>query len=178
MLFRSAEAVRGSVNGMRPIGPLTPGVVGHPDVRNPFVICAMDPAMSGDTFSVVYAGDQTTQKRYLLEASRMPSPTPQRIRELIQGWTEKYNPKMWVIEKNAFQLFLTQDEEINKYLASRGVRLIQHYTGNNKMDLEFGVASIAPLFGQIDNQGKFIKGTNLIELPRTDNEGEIGRAHV
>ena len=167
----SAEAVRGSVNGMRPIGPLTPGVVGHPDVRNPFVICAMDPAMSGDTFSVVYAGDQTTQKRYLLEASRMPSPTPQRIRELIQGWTEKYNPKMWVIEKNAFQLFLTQDEEINKYLASRGVRLIQHYTGNNKMDLEFGVASIAPLFGQIDNQGKFIKGTNLIELPRTDNEG-------
>jgi hypothetical protein len=85
-------------------------------------------------------------------------------------WTEKYQPKAWVIEKNAFQLFLTQDEQINEFLASRGIRLISHYTGANKMDLEYGVASLAPLFGQLDQQGKFIKGTNLLELPRTDNE--------
>jgi hypothetical protein len=101
----------------------------------------------------------------------MPAPTPQRIRDLIYTWTDKYKPSVWVIEKNAFQLFLTQDEEINQFLASRGVRLVQHYTGSNKMDLEYGVASLGPLFGQLDNNGKFIKGTNLIELPRTDNEG-------
>jgi hypothetical protein len=86
-------------------------------------------------------------------------------------WTDKYKPQAWVIEKNAFQLFLTQDEAINGFLASRGVRLISHYTGNNKMDLEYGVASLGPLFGQLDQAGKFIKGTSLLELPRSDNEG-------
>ena len=100
----------------------------------------------------------------------MPAPTPAQIRDLIKGWTEKYKPKVWVIEKNAFQLFLTQDEEINRHLASRGIRLVQHYTGGNKMDSEFGVASMSALFGMLDKDGKFIKGTNLLELPRTDNE--------
>ena len=100
----------------------------------------------------------------------MPAPTPARIRELIETWTVKYNPQAWVIEKNAFQLFLTQDEQINSFLASRGVRLISHYTGANKMDLEYGVASLGPLFGQLDQHNKFIKGTNLIEFPRSDNE--------
>ena len=91
------------------------------------------------------------------------------IRDLIFHWTEKYQPKVWVIEKNAFQLFLTQDEKINQFLASRGIRLVQHYTGSNKMDAEFGVASMAPLFGSTDNQGKHQKN-NLLELPRADNE--------
>ena len=165
-----AECVRGSVSGMRPAGPLLAGAPGHPEnVSNQYVVCAMDPAMSGDTFSVVLSGDRATGKRYLLDASKMPAPTPQQIRELIEAWTNKYNPKVWVIEKNAFQLFLTQDEQINKFLSSRGIRLVQHYTGANKMDLEFGVASLAPLFGH-SKDGKFVKGSNLIELPRVDNE--------
>ena len=164
------ECVRGSVSGMRSIGPLIPGAPGHPAVLNDqYVVASMDPAMSGDTFSVIMAGDKTTGKRYLLEASRMPAPTPQAIRDLIFHWTEKYQPKVWVIEKNAFQLFLTQDEKINAFLASRGIRLVQHYTGANKMDAEFGVASMAPLFGTVDNQGKHMKN-NLLELPRADNE--------
>lgn len=166
----SPEAVRGSVNSLRQVGPITKGVPGHPDLRDCYIVASMDPAMSGDTFSTIIAGDRTTGKRYLLEASRMPAPTPQQIRELIFGWTEKYQPKVWVIEKNAFQLFLTQDEQINKFLATRGIRLVQHYTGNNKMDAEFGVASMAPLFGMLDSNGKHIKGSNLLEFPRTDNE--------
>ena len=164
------ECVRGSVSGMRAIGPLIPGAPGNPtSLSNQYIVAAMDPAMSGDTFSVVIAGDRTTGKRYLLEASRMPAPTPQQIRDLIKGWTEKYQPKVWAIEKNAFQLFLTQDEEINRYLSSRGTRLVSHYTGANKMDAEFGVASMAGLFGSVDSQGKHMKN-NLLDLPRADNE--------
>lgn len=167
----SPEAVRSAVNGMRTCGPLIAGAAGHPkEVNGFYTVCGLDPAMSGDTFGVVVSADRMTKKRYLLDASRMPAPTPQRIRELIFSWTEKYKPSAWVIEKNAFQLFLTQDEQINEFLASRGIRLISHYTGANKMDLEYGVASLAPLFGQIDQEGKSVKGTNLIELPRTDNE--------
>jgi hypothetical protein len=166
----SPECVRGSVGGMRSSGPLIAGAPGHPEtITSQYVVCSMDPAMSGDTFSVVLAGDRGTGKRYLLDASRMPAPTPAAIRELIFSWTERYQPKVWVIEKNAFQLFLTQDEEINNFLATRGIRLVQHYTGANKMDAEFGVASMAPLFGSSDATGKHLKN-NLLELPRTDNE--------
>ena len=164
------EAVRGSVNALRQVGAINRGVPGHPELQDQYIVCSMDPAMSGDTFSIAYAGDKTTGKRYLLDASRMPAPTPQAIRDLIFSWTEKYKPKVWAIEKNSFQLFLTKDEQINKFLASRGIRLVQHYTGGNKIDAEFGVASMSMLFGTLDNQGKHIKGTNLLELPRTDNE--------
>ena len=164
------EAVQGSVNGMRPSGPLNPGAPGHPDLnRAPYVICAMDPAMSGDTFSIAYAGDIQTQKRYVLECSKMTAPSPKDIRDLIKSWTIKYNPKVWVIEKNAFQIFLTKDEEISQFLMTRGIRLVEHYTGKNKMDAEFGVASVSTLFGNVNTQGKHL-GDNLINLPRTDNE--------
>jgi hypothetical protein len=164
------EAVQGSIDGMRASGPIVKGAPGHPDLKvEPYVICSMDPAMSGDTFTIAYAGDHTSQHRYVLETSKMTAPTPAKIREIIFSWTDKYRPKVWVIEKNAFQLFLTQDEQINQFLATRGIRLVQHYTGNNKMDVEFGVASVSPLFGHVDALNKHM-GDNLIHLPRADNE--------
>jgi hypothetical protein len=165
------QLVRASANGMRGCGPLVPGAPGYPaDTTGFYTVCAMDPAMSGDTFTVAITGDRNTKKRYLLDASRMPAPTPQRIREIIFTWTEKYKPAVWVIEKNAFQLFLTRDEEINAFLQSRGIRLVQHYTGANKMDLEYGVASLAPLFGSFGPDGKPAKN-NFIEFPRPESEG-------
>lgn len=165
------DLVRSAVNGMRGCGTLVAGAPGYPKQTDGFyTICAMDPAMSGDTFTVAYTGDRSTKKRYLLDASRMAAPTPQRIRQIIMEWTEKYRPAVWAIEKNAFQLFLTQDEEINQYLASKGIRLVSHYTGANKMDAEFGVASMSTLFGSHGHDGKPL-GNALIELPRTESEG-------
>ena len=165
------ELVRASANGLRGCGPLIPGAPGYPATTNGFyTVCAMDPAMSGDTFTVALTGDRNSKKRYLLDASRITAPTPQRIREIIFQYTERYKPAVWVIEKNAFQLFLTQDEEINKFLQSRGIRLVQHYTGKNKLDLEYGVASLAQLFGTFGPDGKPAKN-NLIELPRAESEG-------
>jgi hypothetical protein len=78
-----------------------------------------------------------------------------------------------VIESNAFQLFLVHDEEIRRYLANRGVRMVPHYTGRNKQDPDFGVASVAPLFGSLkrmhDGSGRADhQNDNLIELPRID----------
>ena len=165
------DLVRAAVNGMRGCGTLIAGAPGYPSTTDGlYTICSMDPAMSGDTFTVAYAGDRGTKKRYLLDASRMTAPTPQRIRQIIMDWTERYRPAVWVIEKNAFQLFLTQDEEINQYLASKGIRLVQHYTGSNKMDAEFGVASMSTLFGSHTHDGK-PAGNALLELPRTESEG-------
>ena len=165
------ELVRAAANGMRGCGPLIAGAPGYPQsTAGFFTVCAMDPAMSGDTFTVALTGDRNTKKRYLLDANRITAPTPQRIREIIFQYTERYKPAVWVIEKNAFQLFLTQDEEINKFLQSRGIRLVQHYTGKNKLDLEYGVASLAQLFGTFGPDGKPAKN-NLLELPRPESEG-------
>ena len=165
------ELVRASANGMRGCGPLIPGAPGYPQsTAGFFTVCAMDPAMSGDTFTVALTGDRNSKKRYLLDANRITAPTPQRIREIIFQYTERYKPAVWAIEKNAFQLFLTQDEEINKFLQSRGIRLVQHYTGKNKLDLEYGVASLAQLFGTFGPDGKPAKN-NLLELPRPESEG-------
>ena len=73
-----------------------------------------------------------------------------------------------VVEKNAFQLFLTKDEAIRDFLSSRGIQFREHFTGNNKWDVGFGVASMATLFG-IVREGKFEKDSNLIHLPSTEN---------
>lgn len=152
--------VRACVNGNRTAGPLQKGNRYHrPEgMDGLYVVCAMDPAMAGDTGVLAYATDLRDQKRYVLDALKMTAPTPARIRDVIYAWTERYRPQCWAVEKNAFQLFLTRDEQIRSYLATRGVTMREHYTGNNKLDPDFGVASLAPLFDQ-----------NLIELPSTHN---------
>jgi hypothetical protein len=161
--------VQGSVNGMRKVGVLNPGAPGHPqDYGNRRVIIGIDPAMSGNTAAVAVAVDMDTKKRYILDVENMTEPTPEKIKDLIQDWTIKYQPNVVVAEKNAFQLFLTKDASIRDFLASRGVQFREHFTGNNKWDVGFGVASMASLFGT-HNESKFIKGTNLIELPSSNN---------
>jgi hypothetical protein len=154
------KSIRACVNGNRTVGVLRKGNPHHrPEgMDNMYIVCAMDPAMSGETGTIVLAVDMKTQKRYVLDANRMPSPSPQQIRSLIRTWTEKYSPNCWVIEKNAFQLFLTRDEEIRSYLANKGVAMMEHYTGSNKLDPDFGVASLAPLFDE-----------GMIELPSSHN---------
>lgn len=152
--------LRACVNGNRTVGVMRKGNEYHRDagMDGLYIICSMDPAMTGDTATVVLAVDMQTRKRYVLDANRMTGPTPQQMRNLIRTWTEKYSPNLWVIEKNAFQLFLTRDEEIRAYLANRGVSMVEHYTGSNKIDPDFGVASVAPLFSE-----------RMIELPSSHN---------
>lgn len=169
-------AVQGSVNKIRVAGPATPERVNlwgsHRDDVHPegwFVVCAMDPAMAGDTATVAYAVDRQNRKRFVLDVSVMRAPTPAKIRELIRDWTNLYQPNVWAVEANAFQSFLTQDEETQEFLASKGVPMVAHFTGNNKKDPEFGVASLAPLFGSVKQDPvtkiRLHGKDNLIELP-------------
>lgn len=155
------KAIRGCMNGQRTVGKLSGENKHHnrPEgMQGLYVICSMDPAMAGETASIAYAVDPRTLKRWVLDAHRMRAPSPQAIRDLIFSWTDKYEPASWVIEKNAFQLFLTRDEQIRTFLANRGCAMVEHYSGNNKLDPDFGVASIAPLFNE-----------QMIELPSSHN---------
>jgi len=171
--------VRGAVNGMRKSGALVAGAAGHPDnAQNFYRIIGIDPAMSGDTAAVAYAVDRRTHKRYVMDVHVMSSPTPAAIRSLIREWTDAYKPHTVIVESNAFQLFLTQDEEIRNFLSTRGINYRPHYTGNNKQDPEFGVASLAPLFGTVikrDGNNNNLKhaGDNMIELPDASRNEHI-----
>lgn len=92
--------VRGSIDGMRKAGRLTPGHPQHPANLNGFIIiCGLDPAMVGDTAVVCYAIDTATHKRYIVDAHKVTRPTPAMIRQLIFDWTSLYQPSEWVVRE-------------------------------------------------------------------------------
>lgn len=172
--------VMGSCERRRKAGPLVSGALGHPrnGSEGHWVIGSMDPAMTGDTFTVVGGAEKATGKRRIMNAWVQASPTPQYIRDLIFSVSEEYKVNEWVIEQNAFQLFLVYDEQIQNFCRNRGIKITPHYTGRNKQDPDFGVASIAPLFGNVrrinEGAGRVVHdGTNLIELPDPDSSPGI-----
>jgi hypothetical protein len=142
-------AVTGAVTGRQP-GPLSPNTIGarRDGMEGLYVVAGLDPAMTRATAAVVMGVDRQTKMRYVLDVHNENAMTPLEIRNLIKEWTIKYGISEWRIEKNAFQLFLTQDEEINEFVRGIGCTIKEHYTGRNRLDADFGVASMAGLFGE------------------------------
>lgn len=164
--------VASCVDKRRKAGPLTAGAWGHPrrGGEGMWTIGAMDPGL-GKTFVVVGKVDRGDKKRWIENCFDLTNPSPTSIRELIKRVTLEYRVNEWVIEEQGFQGFLVHDPELNTWLQSRGVRMTGHYTGRNKIDPDFGVASMAALFGRTrrisEGAGRevFEEGSNLIELP-------------
>ena len=167
----SPTCVAGSVNGMRKRGPLKPGVPGHPKhCESTYTIIGLDPAMAGATGAVVCSYNRADGKIYVLDCVNMTEPTPAKIQNLIEEWVEKYKPQELRIEINAHQKAYALDDVLRNYLATHGCQLNSHFTGKNKWDVGFGVASMASLFGST-RDGRF-QDNNIIELP--SNEGSEG----
>ena len=161
--------VNGSINRMRKAGPLNFNAPGHPAQDGTWVnIMGIDPAMSGKTATIMYAVNRDTGKRYVLDVYNMQDPTPQKIRSLIEEWVDKYHPLELRVEINAYQKAFALDDDLRQWLASRGTNLREHFTGKNKWDVGFGVASMSGLFGSM-RDGKFNRD-NLIEIPDNSNE--------
>ena len=109
--------------------------------------------------------------RYVLDVYNMEDPNPQKIRALMEDWFNKYSHNELRVEINAHQKAYALDEELNQWMASRGIQLRSHFTGKNKWDVDFGVASMSDLFGT-ERDGKH-QDDNLIELPSSE-----GNEHV
>lgn len=167
----SPTCVAGSVNGMRKRGPLKAGTPGHPKhIESAYTVMGLDPAMTGNTAAVIVTYNRADSKIYILDAVNMTDPTPIKIRTLIEEWVEKYRPQELRIEINAHQKAYALDEELRTWLSQYGTTFNSHFTGKNKWDVGFGVASMASLFGSL-RDGRF-QDNNIIELP--SNEGSEG----
>jgi hypothetical protein len=126
--------------------------------------------MSGATGAVVVTYNRADGKIYILDCVNMTDPSPQKIRDLIEEWVIKYKPQEIRIEINAHQKAYALDDDLRNWLAQYGCQLNSHFTGKNKWDVGFGIASMATLFGST-RDGRF-QDNNLIELP--SNEGSEG----
>lgn len=167
----SPTCVAGSVNGMRKRGPLKAGVPGHPrHLESTYTVIGFDPAVSGRSAFVAVTYNRTDGKVYVLDCVNMVDPTPQKETALIHEWVEKYKPQEFRVEINAHQKYYAMDTDLRQYLAQWGCQLNSHFTGKNKWDVSFGVASMASLFGST-RDGRF-QDNNLIEIP--SNEGSEG----
>lgn len=161
----SPDAVKASINGARFAGLIPKGIPGCREggMDGLIVVAGLDPATSGYTAVVTVALDPRTQKRYVLEVFNKANVKPDEMRNVIMSMTEKYSINEWRIEKNGFQGFLVHDREINEFCSTRGTIIRPHYTGQNKHDADFGVASMTTLFNGWEEKRQ------LIELPATYN---------
>lgn len=148
------------------------GMISVPD--DVYVIGSVDPATTGFAGIIVGAIQRGTHKRFIYDAWNVKHPTPQELKERIKAITLEYGVNEWRIEKTGLLTMFTQDFELNQWLVARGVRLVPHYTGKNKFDVNFGVASMSPLFGTWQDIGdgtRKLISPPLLELPRCDNDG-------
>lgn len=176
------RAVEASINRQRKPGWMRGEAMGHrrQGMQSLYVIGGLDPATVGNTAMVVLGLDRQSGKRWVLDGFNNPNTSPELLRSKVKQLTDTYRINEWVIERNAFQRFLTQDPELKRYLAGRGVKLTEHYTGSNKIDPDFGVMSMAPLFetaGKPPENGgagmwKKDFENSLIELP-DDRESQF-----
>lgn len=157
------QAVAASINGNRMTGPIPKGMVNQREhgMEGLVIVAGLDPATAGHTAAVIIGLDVQTQKRYVLDVFNKPGVTPEAMRDMIKGFTDRYSIAEWRIEKNGFQGFLVHDRELNEYCTNRGTLIRPHFTGSNKHDADFGVASMTGLFTGWEDKRQ------LIELPST-----------
>ena len=168
-----AELVQGSINGMRKRGSLRPGAAGHPTQVEGYTVVGFDPAMAGNAAFVAMTYNRRDGKIYVLDCLNMAEPTPQKIRQAIEEFVQRYKPQELRVEINAHQKAYALDTDLQQWLATYGVRLNAHFTGKNKWDTNFGVAGMSSLFGSVNN-GKHQRN-NILELPSTEgSEGLKG----
>ena len=145
--------------------------MGHPPKIEAYTIIGFDPAMAGNAAFVVATYNRADGRIYVLDCINMAEPTPQKIRATIEDLVERYKPQEFRVEINAHQKAYSLDDELRNWLAGYGVRLDAHFTGKNKWDTSFGVASMSTLFGTVRDE-KFQKN-NIIELPSSDGSEGI-----
>lgn len=169
------SCVWGSVDRRRSPGPLRAGALGHPrhGQEGMHVIGSIDPAGTGEAFVMVIAVDRIKRERWVLNAWGRSNTNPRWYAEMIEQITPEYQVNQWVMESNGYASWALQDDRIVAYLRDRGIPFTGHYSSRNKTDPDFGVASMASLFGTVkrlhEGAGREVyNDDNVIHLPDPD----------
>lgn len=118
------------------------------------VLCSLDPASGTHSVNssmpamVVYGYDpkDPLRKRYLIDIWSQYVSYHGILGAAIR-MHDLYDYDVLIVEGNAFATWLMDpDEPQIQDLKARGVRIIDHRTGNNKRDSDWGVKSIEPFF--------------------------------
>jgi hypothetical protein len=144
-----AGAVEASINKSRAAGTLGGGVADSGIRCNAsylYTVAGLDPATTGKTAMCVVRLCRVCGKRIVMDGFNMSNCPPAKMQEQIRHFTEKYGVQEWVIERNAFQRYLTQDDVLRTYLYGKGCILREHFTSSNKFDEDYGVMSMQSLF--------------------------------
>ena len=171
--------VNGSIDRRRKPGPFRAGAWGHPrDGEDGMqVIGSIDPAGTGEAFMLIYALERGTKHRWLLNAWAGNNTKVSWYRDQIEALTPEYGVSEWVIESNAYASWLIHDEQLVEWAQRNGIKITPHYTGKNKQDPDFGVASMASLFGSLreKTQGgeKVFGNDSIIHLPDPDKSAGV-----
>ena len=163
-----ADRVVAAIDGMRAAGPMSRGAPMHREhgMDGLHIVGGFDPAITGHSAAVILGVDRMTCIRWVLDVWTKPNCKPDDLFDKIKEMTVKYHVNEWAIEKNAMNLMITQSRDLRNFLGSRGTILREHFTGSNKNDADFGVASMSMLFDGSK------EGKALIRLPsRSQQEG-------
>lgn len=166
------SCVWGSVDKRRKAGVLRPGEWGgrRGGMEGVHPILSIDPAGTGEAFLLAYGVDVASRDRWVLNAwMRSGASDIGWYADMIEAIVPEYGIRDVVIEQNGYSSWLIHDQRIVDYCRNRGVRILPHYSGNNKQDPDFGVASMAALFGSlrkhVDNGRDVFNDDNMIHLP-------------
>ncbi len=111
-----------------------------------YAVLGVDPAAEGFTAMIVLGLDKATGRRFVLDGLNEARCPPDRLKQKIKDFIVRYKVREVIIERNAFQSFLSNDADLREHCYTHGALLTPHYTGGQKWHESLGVASLAPLF--------------------------------
>jgi hypothetical protein len=129
-------AVMASIDKSRASGPMS----------NLYCVLGVDPAAAGFTAMVVMGVDRATSRRFVLDGFNMARTPPELLIQKIMHFVQAYNVREVLVERNAFQGFLSRQQVLRDFCYSHGALLTEHYTGAQKWDDDLGVSAMSPLF--------------------------------
>lgn len=164
--------VWGSVDKRRKAGPLRPAEWGgrRGGMEGIHPVLAIDPAGTGEAFLIAYGVDVASKDRWVMNAwMRSGASSISWYADMIEAIVPEYGIQDLVIESNGYSSWLIHDQRIVDYCRNRGIRILPHYTGTNKQNPDFGVATMAGLFGtfrgHVENGRPVHNDDNMIHLP-------------
>jgi hypothetical protein len=111
-----------------------------------YTVLGVDPAADGFTAMIVSGYDKATGQVFVLDGFNYAKCPPEKLISTMKMLVEKHSVREVVVERNAFQGFLTRNEDLRAFCYSKGAILSEHYTGAQKWDENLGVASMAARF--------------------------------